>query len=229
MDNFLTAKIYRLAAWTKPLPQPAQRELRLAFSKGQRQPLVRPPYHPRRQREPAAAGVASRCSISSPPWRPADVPAHADDRGQVPGTRTAPVPALGGEGWSGMASCHLSYKALPLDNDEVLGLMRPAGPLAVAGHVTERVHRPQDLQPRVVGSGAGAARAVDDVHAGQLGQADHAAAGRGPGTAPVRRPGRPDPPAAQLGGDAAARASAQVRAAMASRTASCAWSTAQVA
>jgi hypothetical protein len=33
MDNFVTAKIYRLAAWTKPLPQPAQRELRLAFPK----------------------------------------------------------------------------------------------------------------------------------------------------------------------------------------------------
>jgi hypothetical protein len=33
MDNFLTAKTYRLVAWTKPLPQPAQRELRLAFPK----------------------------------------------------------------------------------------------------------------------------------------------------------------------------------------------------
>jgi len=27
MDNFVTAKSYRLAAWTKPLPQSAQREL----------------------------------------------------------------------------------------------------------------------------------------------------------------------------------------------------------
>ena len=45
--------------------------------------------------------------------------------------------ALGGEGWlSGF--CRLSYKALPLDNDEVLGLLQPAGSLSVAGHVTER-------------------------------------------------------------------------------------------
>jgi len=45
MNNFVTAKTYRLAAWTKPLTQPAQRELRLAFPKGHPQPLVRPPYH----------------------------------------------------------------------------------------------------------------------------------------------------------------------------------------
>jgi hypothetical protein len=31
MDNFVSAKTYRLAAWTKPSPQPAQRELRLVL------------------------------------------------------------------------------------------------------------------------------------------------------------------------------------------------------
>jgi len=36
----VTAKTYRLAAWAKPVPQPAHRELRLAFPKGQRQPLA---------------------------------------------------------------------------------------------------------------------------------------------------------------------------------------------
>ena len=58
--------------------------------------------------------------------------------GRVPGTRTSPVSALGGEGWSGRVFCHLSHKALPLDNDEVLGPIQPAGSLAVAGRVTER-------------------------------------------------------------------------------------------
>jgi hypothetical protein len=133
MDNFVTAKTYRPAAWTKPLPQPAERELRLAFPKvsGSR-------WSDRNTTRGVKENLLQRAWQAAAPYQAR----HGDQRmfprtpmtaGKVPGTRISPVAALGGEGWSGRVFCHLSYKALPLDNDEVLGLMQPAGSLAIAG------------------------------------------------------------------------------------------------
>src|SRR6266516_4157558 len=107
MDNFVTAKTYRLAAWTKPLPQPAQRELRLAFPKGQRQPLVRPSYHPRRQREPAAAAWQATAPYQARHGDQRMFPRTPMTAGRVPDTETSPVAALRGEGWPGRVLGHL--------------------------------------------------------------------------------------------------------------------------
>ena len=120
MGNFVSAKTYRLAAWTKPLPQPAQRELRLAFPK-----VSGSLWSDRHTTRGVKENLLQLAWQAAAPYQAR----HGDQRtfprtpmtvGRVPGTRTSPVSALGGKGWSGRASCHLSYKALPLDNDEVL-------------------------------------------------------------------------------------------------------------
>ena len=121
MDNFVTAKTYRLAAWTKPLPQPPQRELRLAFPKvsGSR-------WSDRHTTRGVKENLLQRAWQAAAPYQAR----HGDRRmfprtlmtvGRVPGTRTSPVSALGGEGWSGRVFCHLSYKPCPLTTTKFSG------------------------------------------------------------------------------------------------------------
>jgi hypothetical protein len=108
----VTAKTYRPAAWIKPLPQLAQRELPLAFPKVSGRRLS-----DRNTTRDVKENLLQRASQAATPYQAR----HGDQRmfprtpttvGKVPGTRISPVAALGGESWSGRVFCHLPKRDL---------------------------------------------------------------------------------------------------------------------